>query len=347
LKFRKGLKITGFIFLGFFIAFIILLYLKRPRTPAIRDPRGNVIPGSIATLEKVNLGGLDQWISIRGEDTSNPILLFLHGGPGMPMMYLAHTFQKHLEDSFICVQWDQRGAGKSYNKHVLPETMTVTQVLSDARALTEILRHRFRKDRITLVGHSWGSYLGMLLVSLHPDLYDAYIGVGQVVDEKKSRDIIDRFIREQANKRGEIKAIQELDSMGSGVHEKWLFAFGGELHNHTSFVPFIKAGIMSPEYGLFEIPKVSRGSQFSSRHMKYNSVEGPILECVTRVDIPVYFFTGRHDYTTPFELVEIYMARLEAPEKKLVWFEDSAHFPFFEEPAKFAAMVKKLILNDR
>jgi pimeloyl-ACP methyl ester carboxylesterase len=347
LKVRKGIKISSIVLLAFILAILVLLYLKRPRTPTIKNSAGKVVPGSVAVLETVQLGGQEQWILIRGQDSTKPVLLFLHGGPGMPMMYLAHAFQRYLEDSFVCVQWDQRGAGKSYNKKISPQTMNVNQILSDARELVEILRQRFEKSKIVLVGHSWGSYLGMLMVFRHPELFSAYIGVGQIVDEKKAKEIIDRFIREQAEKRDEPEAIEDLEVYGSGVHEKWLFKFGGELHHHTSFMPFIKAGIMAPEYGLLEIPKVSKGSQFSSRNMKYNVAEGPLLEYVTSIDVPVYFFTGRHDFTTPFELIELYLARLEAPIKKMVWFEDSAHFPFFEEPEKFAAMVKEHSLNQR
>ncbi len=321
----------------------MLLIIKRPRTPKIEDAAGKSVAGGIAILEKINLGGQPQWILIRGQDRALPVLLFLHGGPGMPMMYLAHTFQRHLEDSFVCVQWDQRGAGKSYYKGMPTQNMTVAQILTDAEQLIQELRARFGKNKIYLAGHSWGSYLGMLLIQRHPELFHAYIGIGQVVDEARASEIAGRFIRRQALEREDQEALVEIDTSGTAVQEKWLFKYGGVLYGKTGYMPFIWAGIKAPEYGLFDIPKVGKGSSFSSQHMVYNVIDGPLINHVTEVKVPVYFFTGRHDYTTPFELVEEYFQTLRAPFKKLVWFERSAHFPFFSEPKLFAHALESIL----
>ena len=263
----------------------------------------------------------------------------------MPLMYLAHTFQRHLEDSFVCVQWDQRGAGKSYFKGMPTESITVAQILSDAGELIQELRARFNQNKIYLVGHSWGSYLGMLLIQRHPELFHAYIGVGQVADEARGREMAARFIRQRALETEDQEALVEIDTSGPAVHEKWLFKYGGVLYGKTGYTPFIWAGIKAPEYGLFDIPKVGQGSSFSSRHMVYNVIDGPLINHVTEVQVPVYFFTGRHDYTTPFELVEEYFRVLKAPRKKMVWFERSAHFPFFSEPELFALALKSILGN--
>jgi pimeloyl-ACP methyl ester carboxylesterase len=318
----------------------------RPHTPSIKDEHGHVIPGSIAVLEKIELGGFKQWINIRGRDTSNPVLLFLHGGPGMPMMYLAHKFQRPLEEQFVCVQWDQRGAGKSYSKKVPIESMSVEQILSDAAELVYHLRKRFEKMKIYLVGHSWGTYTGMLLIKRYPELFEAFVSMGQVVDNVRGREIADSFIKEQARKIGNHEALEEMTKNPDGFREKWLFAFGGELYGETSYTPFIMAGLKSPEYGLFDIQKVAKGSSFSSKHMIYNAMDGTILENIRSVDIPVYFFTGRHDYTTPFELIEFFYERLEAPRKMLIWFDSSAHFPFYEEPELFSQKMVEIVLSE-
>jgi pimeloyl-ACP methyl ester carboxylesterase len=315
---------------------LVLLILKRPRTPAIEDESGNRIPTGIASLEKMNLGGFEQWILIRGADTENPLLLFLHGGPGMPMMYLAHTFQRPLEDGFLCVQWDQRGAGKSFRKGIPPDSLSVERILSDALELIGRLRERFGQDRIFLAGHSWGSYLGMLLIHRHPELFHAFIGIGQVVDEARAREISEKFIRDRAMAQNNQKALLEIDTQEPGAHEKWLFRFGGVLYGKTGYTPLVWAGIRAPEYGLWDIPKVAKGSSFSSRHMRYDAISGPLITEVTEVEVPVLFFMGRHDLTTPGELVEEYFGILKAPLKRLVWFERSAHYPFFSEPEAFA-----------
>jgi pimeloyl-ACP methyl ester carboxylesterase len=315
---------------------LVLLYVKRPHTPAIRDENGRRPPNAVSHLMKIRLGGLDQWILIRGHDTSNPLLLFLHGGPGMPMMYLAHTFQRPIEEDFICVQWDRRGAGKSFRPSLSEGSLSVRRLLDDLYELVDILRTLFGKQKIYLAGHSFGSYLGMLAVREHPELFQAYFGIGQVVDNDRAMALQERFIRKEAEELREPRALADLDREGRDAHEKWLFKFHGELFASKSFLPFIKAGITSPEYGLFDIPKVAKGSAFSSAHLKYDVIEGPLIDNVLEVDVPVYFLMGRHDRVTPLALVEEYCEVLKAPHKQIIGFEKSAHFPFFEEPESFA-----------
>jgi pimeloyl-ACP methyl ester carboxylesterase len=319
------------------------LYLTRVRTPPVVDDDGNAVPGSVASLEQVSLGGWDQYVLIRGHDPANPILLFLHGGPGMPMMYLAHVFGRGLERDFLVVHWDQRGAGKSYSPDVPIETMNVEQFLADARQLIAALQARYGSEKVYLAGHSWGSYLGVLLAQRHPELLHAYIGIGQVVDDRRAAEIADAWLLERARLTANDEALRELQERGDAVREKWLFKFGGELHRHTSWMPFLITGLFSPEYSLRDAVNVGKGSSFSSRHMRYNAVSGPLLEEVTQLQVPVYLFSGRHDYVTPAQLVEAYYEALSAPSKRIVWFEQSAHFPFFEEPERFVEELRRVV----
>ncbi|MCF7808639.1 MAG: alpha/beta hydrolase [Candidatus Marinimicrobia bacterium] len=318
------------------LATLVLFVWKQPRTPPIRDAHGQVVPGSISSLEQVELGGVAQWVLIRGTSPEKPILVFLHGGPGMPMMYLAHAFQRPLEDEFLVVQWDRRGAGKSFDASRRSENMRVSQLLSDTRELIGILKQRYQQEKVLLVSHSFGSYLGMLYASRYPDDLHAFIGIGQVVDSDSASLIQADFIRNEARKRERPEAIAEIDSLGSPAFESWLFAFGGELYNSTSWWPLLWTGFKAPEYGLKDVANVPKGSSFSSRHMAYDVLQSSLLHGVQKVAVPVYFFTGRHDYTTPHKLVKAYSEVLEAPIKEIVWFENSAHFPFFEEPRAFA-----------
>jgi len=179
-----------------------LFYMGRARTPQFRDSLRRVRPNSIASLEQVSLGDLKQFILIRGRNRTHPLLLFLHGGPGMPAMYLAHRFQKRLEDHFVVVHWDRRGAGKSYNKDIPLETMNVEQMIADTCELIRYLKRCFDQEKIYLVGHSWGTYLGMLVVHRHPELFYAYVGIGQLTgkghDSQEITEIQDRFIRQCA-----------------------------------------------------------------------------------------------------------------------------------------------------
>ena len=146
-------------------------------TPPITDAEGNEIPGSIAAIETVTLGGFEQTITLRGVDTTNPVLLFLHGGPGLPSSPWVtwNNFQAELEEDFVVVHWDQRGAGKSFSEDLTPEDMHLENFVSDTLALTDILRQRFEQDKIFLWGHSWGSGLGFETLRVNAEPYHAFI----------------------------------------------------------------------------------------------------------------------------------------------------------------------------
>lgn len=321
------------------VAVVLLLIWKQPGTPPIRGADGAVVPESVSLLQQVELGGVEQWVLIRGHGPEKPVLLFLHGGPGMPMMYLAHAFQRPLEEEFLVVQWDRRGAGKSYSQTRPPDDMRISQLLSDTHQLIDVLKRRYKQEKIFLAGHSFGSYLGMLYAARYPEDLHAFIGIGQVVDREAARTIQEAFIRRKARELGRPEAIAELDSGGDAAFEAWLFEFGAELHGATSWWPLLWTGFLAPEYGLTDVMNVPKGSSFSSQHMQYDDLQTSLLDGVREVDVPVYFFTGRHDVTTPYELAEAYHQVIQAPDKGLVWFENSAHFPFFEEPDLFAAQM--------
>ena len=205
---KKGriFRIFIWVFGSLLVLFLVILFLMRPHTPPIRGEQ------SIAELKKITLGGWEQWVSIRGRDISNPILLFLHGGPGMPMMYLSHVFQRPLEEEFVCVQWDRRSAGKSFRPEVPVSSISISRMLEDTRELIDYLGARFGHDKIFLAGHSFGSYVGILFAHSFPDKLHSFIGIGQVVDETRALSIQDRFIRETAQRQGMTEAIDDLKS---------------------------------------------------------------------------------------------------------------------------------------
>ena len=325
------------------VAVVGLLIWDRPHTPAVRDPAGREVPGAVASLEAVELGGWEQWILLRGASPELPLLLFLHGGPGMPAMYLAHTFGPGLENDFLVVHWDQRGAGKSYQPELPPETLTDERLLADAEELVVRLRARFGPRPLVLVGHSWGSYLGAILASRHPEWFRAYVGIGQVTHRRRQREATAEFLRREARLRHRPEALTALDLQGAAAHETWLFEFGAELHGETGYGPLIRAGLFSPEYTFRDVLRVAPGSSFSSRHMRRRALSGELMDEVTDLQVPVFFLQGRHDYVTPGELVEEYLERLDAPHKELIWFEESAHFPFFEQPARFAEAMRRVL----
>ncbi len=290
------------------------------RTPGIDSPNG------IASLERQRIGGSEQWILVRGVDRANPVLLFLHGGPGMPAMYLAHAWQADLERDFVVVQWDRRGAGKSFAALGDTPELTVSQTLADVYELARSLAARFGQRRIYLVGHSWGSYLGLLAVRAHPELFRAFIGTGQMAGTE-------REVR--ALRRAALGRIAAENGGDTEITEEDLFRFGGELHRSRSFWPLLATGLGAPEYTLRDVLNVKRGADLVLRRMRYDVEPRPLAGEIAKVDVPIFFFLGRYDLNTPSELAARYLDRLDAPLKGLAWFEQSAHFTFYEEPARF------------
>lgn len=322
-----------------FISLLILVgaILLRPAwTPRID------LPNSVASLEAVTLNGSRQWILVRGDNRNDPVLLFLHGGPGMPAMYLAHASTRLLEKDFVVVHWDRRDAGKSFNPNMPPDQERVSVQLADAEALIGLLRQRFGTRPMFLVGHSWGTYLGVLLIKRHPDWFAAYVGMGQVTDPANERAVADRFVHDEAVRRRNKQALAEVRKDPNAYREKWLFKFGGELHRSTSYLPLLLTGFMAPEYTFRDALNVAKGPNYAAHYMKYDVISKPLSDAVTTVDVPAFLFAGRYDYVTPSVLGVAYFERLKAPCKKIFWFEDSAHFPFYEEPTHFAEAMQQV-----
>lgn len=328
--------------LSLLLGAVIAFSLLRGSTPAIRDAAGRVSRRAVATLEWPTLGGVRQAVLLRGADTARPVVLFLHGGPGMPAMYLAHAFQRPLENHFIMVQWDRRGAGKSYSARVPMESLTVRRTLADLYELTHWLRVRFHQDRIYLVAHSWGTYLGLVAVTEHPEWYRAYVGMGQLVPDTSAAHAAQRaLVLAEARRRGDTELVARLSSPNAHVRESDLFAVGGELHDATSYWPLLRIGLKAPEYTLLDAWNVERGVRLLNA--AFGQSPGPALPAGgSRISVPVFLFLGRYDYNTPSALASEYLASLAAPLKGVVWFDRSAHFPFLEEPEQFLLELRRV-----
>jgi pimeloyl-ACP methyl ester carboxylesterase len=313
------------------ITFVLIeLICSRGVTPPIDAPR------SIATLERVHLGAAEQWILVRGRDRDHPILLFLHGGPGMPAMYLAHAFQREIENDFVVVHWDRLGAGKSYAAGLDAAEISVSRALEETLELVRVLRSRFGRRKIFLVGHSWGSYLGLLAVRESPDDFHAFIGTGQLAGSREEADAVRvRLAVRAAKKSGEGELLRRLSGGEVSLSESDLFLLGGEIHAARSFWPLLATGIAAPEYTLRDVINVKRGADLVARRMRYDIEPRPLQGEVESVAVPVFLFLGRHDLNTPSQVAAEYLGRLDTPLERVVWFEESAHFPFLEEPRRF------------
>lgn len=325
------------------------------RTPRIRDATGAVKRGSIASLERVHLGGIDQTVLLRGHDVTRPVLLFLHGGPGGSAMPLAHEFSSRLEEDFVVVHWDQRGAGKSYAPDIPAASMTVEQFVQDCRELVQQLCDRFRQPKVHLVGHSWGTQLGILAASRYPELFHAYVGVAQVVNVRQAEAISWQFALDAAIAARDNVAAERLRRMHppgyDGRVEDLLFQracvsrFGGTFFDPALDKALFRKYFQSHEYSLLDLRKLKQGSRWSLSTMWGQALDWDLPSQIPALSVPALFLHGRSDRVTPTELVQGYVHGLQAPVKKLIWFDRSGHCPLFEEPLRFQQVLVDELLH--
>lgn len=332
------------------LATLVVRAWRRPGTTApITGPGGRPLPGSVASLELLTLGGVPQSVLVRGRDVRNPVLLYLHGGPGTSElgMLRAHNLPA-LEGHFTVAVWDQRGAGRSYAARVPAEALTVEQLISDTRELAEALRRRFGQERIYLAGHSWGSALGALTVQRHPGLFHAFVGIGQVVDVAEGERLSYEWTLARARAAGERRAVATLERIGpppyplpirpSLVAQRRLLArYGGEVHgNPRGGMGTLLRGLLgASEYAWRERLDVFRGV-FLGMDVLWPQIRSiDLFTQAPELEVPVYLLEGRHDMEAPSSLAERYHEVLVAPRKALIWFERSAHFVNTEEAEAF------------
>jgi len=311
--------------------------------------------GGIDSIENVRLGGLEQWIQIRGHDKSKPILLFLHGGPGFPNMPFAHL-NAELERHFVVVQWDQRGTGKSYSWSVPNESMRVAQFVADAHELVELLLARFGARRCYLVAHSWGSLFGAQVAARYPELFYAYVGIGQASDLGQTAQVLYDFASNSARADDNKQAIDQLERIGRPPHsfadhrymERWVTYYSEREHPSLSRTRMMRLALESPAYSWLDLLKIPLGVRYSfGRLWRDIFYETTLFEQAPRIEVPVYFFLGRHDKVVTSEVAQQYFDALDAPKgKQLIWFEESGHWPHFEESEKYREALVGRVLNE-
>jgi pimeloyl-ACP methyl ester carboxylesterase len=315
----------------------------------VADMRRVVADNGVERLEKVRIGGIDQWVSIRGNDRRNPVLLMLHGGPGWVAMPTSWYFQRGWEEYFTVVQWDQRGAGKTYGANdpkVIAPTMTRPRMVADTEEMVAWLRTEFGKDRIFVLGHSWGSYLGLELAQRRPEWLHAYIGIGQITNGPESERRGWAWTLEQARRDGNAEAEAELLALApyaSGhapvaladlfKQRKWLNYYGGMVHNRKGGGAEAAAITLSPEYTDADVAGVWKANDFSTQKL-LSEVLTVDMGAVRQLRTPVFLLLGRHDHNVSSALGATWFQALQAPRKELVWFEQSAHEVMIEEPGK-------------
>lgn len=324
---------------------------SRPEAQQIvADMRRIVSEHGVERLEAVRIGGIDQWVSIRGADRRNPILLYLHGGPGYVTMPIAWHATRAWEDYFTVVHWDQRGAGKTYaaaaDRDAMIESLSYARMVADTEEMAAWLRQEFGKERIFIFGQSWGSMLGVEIAQRHPEWLHAYIGAGQAGDllEGERRGYAWAMERARADNNGE--AIAALEAIApyaeSGppstahmlVHRRWLGHYRGAVHGRVDASDFTRTGRLSPDYSDRDLALMWQANERSMQRLFPELWVHGDMRTVTALRTPVIVFNGRHDYNVNAEVSAEWLARLDAPSKTLVWFERSGHELVAEEPGR-------------
>lgn len=315
----------------------------------IQDLGRIAAPNGIQESYKTKIGGIDQWINVRGQDKTNPIILFIHGGPASPLIPTLWQFQRPIEEYFTVVNYDQRGAGKTYvedHSDAVGATLHIPRYVDDAIEIAEYVRKRYGKSKLILMGHSWGTVVGMGAALKRPDLFYAYVGIGQFVNTRDNERISFDYGMQQAKAHGNAAAVKEMETIAPYpgdqpitreriiIARKWAQFYGGLSAYRDDSPYFFNAPLLSPDYTAADVCAVDQGNVFSLGRLlpEYLSID---FKNVRSFPIPVVMFLGRHDYTTPAQPTADWLGKVTAPSKQAVWFERSSHMIPWEEPGKF------------
>ncbi|MEN6326739.1 MAG: alpha/beta hydrolase [Syntrophomonas sp.] len=365
-KFRRRAGRIVLIALSILLACIVILLgvllVWSPGKPKpFVNENGKALASSISEKIHININGVEQGMFIKSKNQANPVLLFIHGGPGMPEYFLAQSYPTRLEDYFTVCYWEQRGAGLSYRSDLPSETLTEEQLISDTLEVTNYLCKRFGQEKIYLMAHSWGSFIGIQAAARAPERYNAYIGIAQISRPLESEKLAYKYMMEKYTIALDKRMVQRLKKFPitekdivpnsyRSLRDEAMHKLGiGTMHNMKSvisgiFLPSWKC----PEYTLSEKVNIWRGkwSDYST-NMWNQMIAADLTAKIPKLDIPVYFFHGIYDYTCSYTLAKDYFEKLQAPLKGFYTFEQSAHSPLFEEPEKMRHILRMDVLAGR
>lgn len=349
------------IFISILLASIIillgvLLAMSPGRPSPFLDENGNPLPNSISEKIFVEINGVQQGMFIQGRDTSNPVLLYLHGG--MPDYFLKQNYPTGLEKIFTVVWWEQRGVGISYRDDITKESITAEQLIADTLTLTNYLRERFGQDKIYLMGHSGGTFFGIQAAGRAPELYYAYVGVAQISNTLKSEKLAYDYMLQEFKANRNTDMVRKLEAapvtMDGGIPMEYHMVRDVGMHSlgigTTHDMKSIVTGLLLPsftfrEYTLAEKINLWRGKARNGISVLWEtSIATDLSQQVTEFEIPIYFFEGVYDYTCNYSVAKEYFNALNAPVKGFYTFENSAHSPIFEEPEKAREILQKDVL---
>jgi len=363
---KKGYKMMIYIlltFVGILISLLIYLAIVSPGKPyAFKDENGEILAGSISEKIFIPIGGVKQGMFIRSKNIDNPVLLFIHGGPGFPNYFLFEKFNPELENYFTVCYWEQRGGGLSYNTELTIESITLKQFASDAIKVTNYLRERFSKDKIYILAWSGGTTIALPAVAKSPELFHAYIAMGQLTNQSESERIAYRFMLEHLTELNDKQSLKNLKKYrdletesdliafyNSGTRDNLMHKLGiGTMRSMKSvfkdiFLPVwtCRAYTLKEKYNIWK----SKMFFLPETNLKNETLTTNFTEVYPKIDVPIYFICGKYDLTVNVDLSRDYYNRLNAPIKGFYTFENSAHGPLFEEPERFREILEKDVLQ--
>jgi len=345
------------ILLALFIGFGILIICYSGNPKPFKDDKGSIIQGSISEKIYIDINGCRQGMIIKSKNRNNPVLLYLHGG--MPDYFLTQNYPTGLEDYFTVVWWEQRATGISYDKNMPKEKLTTRQLVDDTKSLSKYLIKRFDKEKIYLMGHSGGTFIGIQAAAEAPELYQAYIAVAQITNQFQSEKLAYEYMLKKYVKTGNVrmsKKLREVRIVADTLPGSYLkirdiamhtLGIGTMRHMKSVVTGLFFPSITFREYTVTEKIKLWQAKAQSGVSVVWDDMlKTDITTKITELMIPVYFFHGVYDYTVSYLLAKAYFDRIKAPEKHFISFLESAHSPVFEEPDKCCRYVRESILSN-
>jgi pimeloyl-ACP methyl ester carboxylesterase len=346
----------AFLLISILILLGILLFLSPGKPKPFLDDRGNSLEGSLSEKILVKINGVEQGMFIKSKNIRNPVLLYLHGG--VPDYFLTERYPTGLDEYFTMVWWEQRGSGLSYHPDLPPQAVTPEQIVADTVALTKVLRERFGQEKIYLMGRSGGTFFGIQAAAQAPQFYHAYIAVAQISHQIESERLAHAYMLQSYKDVGNTKMARRLELAPVGeaapltdaylkVRDLAMHELGvGTTRDMRSVVTgMLLPSLLCQDYTVREKINLWRGKIFSGRRLWNTQLSTDLTKKVIRLEIPVYFLHGVYDYTVSYPLAKAYYDRLDAPLKGFYTFSQSAHTPFFEEPAKMLDIMRADVLT--
>ncbi|MBE7385645.1 MAG: alpha/beta hydrolase [Leptolyngbya sp. SIO1E4] len=323
---------------------------SRTSTPPFLDADGNVLTDSIAEERRVNLGGVEQYVLLRGRSRTAPLLVYVHGGPGGSETPFLRIHNAELENDFLTVYWDQRGTVKSFDARLDPAELTIARMTADLGELIDLLLAEFNQDQVLLVAHSWGTILALEYVAARPETVAAYISISQITNQMANDTESFLWALAEAQARGDAKAIATLETLGPPSYtakeqmtrDRYLNRLGGIFVEPQSNLDLLWSVLALSEFAWPDFIAFLRGNAFSLEALCPEQQDYDAYKRHPKIEVPIILMLGRSDRVVSPRLGAEYLATLEVPDKELIWFEKSAHMVPFEEPEKFNAAVRQI-----